>query len=162
MTFGRVTVDDDDSLWLVVSRCDRSSVEHRRRCGARQPAARAVELRRRRRRAGRSDVSDVADRGVLDDRREHHHEARHLTAGNVPVSTAGTGFANSKSGLDNRRQGRRQEFFSTGSKMSADLGGRWTPHNPDKVTGSAQLPQVPQVNVGGGGPDPRTPARRRP
>jgi len=80
-SFGRgVAVDDDDSRSSVgVSRCALAlAVHHRRQSSRRQSAAaRAVGSPRRRR---RSDVSDVADGGELDDRREHHDEARHLTA----------------------------------------------------------------------------------
>ena len=36
-----------------------------------------------------------------------------------------------------------------GSKNSGGLTGRWTPpHHDDKVAGSAQLPQVRQVDAG--------------
>jgi len=80
MTFGRVTVDDDDSRSSCVSGCDLS-VEDRRR-SLLQPSARTVRRprRHRRRRGSWSDVSDVADSGELNDRRKHHHEACHLTA----------------------------------------------------------------------------------
>ena len=52
-------------------------------------------------------------------------------------------------------QGRRQQFLSGGPKFK---GSGWPrdPHHPDKVTGSARLPQVPQVGAGGRS-GPRTP-----
>jgi len=43
-----------------------------------------------------------------------------------------------------------------GSKNSRGLAGRRTLHHPDKVTGSARLPQVPQIDAGG--PDPGPPS----
>jgi len=64
--------------------------------------------------------------------------------------------------IDFRNMGGAMESLLRGPKIQGVLVAARNPHHPGKVAGSPRLPQVPQVDTGGGSQDPMTSPRPPP